>query len=214
MPKRSTKTTATRSKTKADKAKKTKRTSKTQTQARTQTTRRATTPRPVKNETTVFSTALQNAQAPTTRTSMHEPSVVTTFSQLMAAWVAFFLASTLLFYLVNLLFPQYLVFGTDQISSWVAMLQSSALLSLLVVGAIPIIEMVGSSMGRKISDSDWMVIYLLLNTIGIWLISRFAEVIGLGISSWVVALVVGFILNLAQGIIYKMLISRLTSRGV
>jgi hypothetical protein len=218
MPKRSTKTTAAKSKTKARKLKKTQDT-------RNRTLRNTSSSKVSKpSNTTVFSSALQNATSSTNegqlsarrpatvRTAQIESSATTSFTQLLTTWFSFFLVTVLLFYIATLLFPSYLVFGTDSISAFAGMLQSAALLSVIVVGVIPVIEMVAASLGRKVSDSNWMVFYLLINTVGIWVLGRFAEVIGMGISSWVVALVLGFVLNLAQGLTYKLFITQLTSR--
>lgn len=218
MPKRSTKTTAAKSKNRANKVKKTQDTGKRKL--------RTTAPAAAPSNTTVFSSALKKSgsasESPRTTTSARisatssdtSTSAVTTtnFTQLLITWFSFFLVTVIAFYAAAYLFPSYLVFGTDTISPFAGMLQSSALLSLIVVAAIPVIEMAAAAVGRKVTDSNWMVLYLLINTAGIWVISRFAEVVGMGISSWVVALVLGFVLNVAQGITYKMFISQLTSR--
>lgn len=223
MPKRSTKTTGTRSSSRSSTAKKTRASSKTQnksttasaarsTKRKSTATRKSAVARTEANETTIFSTALQKSQTTPKRPVTDTTTTLTSFSQLMTTWFSFLVVTLVTYYLVNVLFPDYLVFGTDQISGVAALLQSAALLSLLVVGAIPIIEIIAGALNKRISDSNWMIIYLAINTVGIWIISRFAEVAGMGISSWIVALVTGFILTLAQGIAYKMLINPLTSR--
>lgn len=220
MPKRSTKTTGARSSSRSSKAKKTRASSKTALKSTPRTSISRTTAskrsidRTEENATTIFSTALQKSKTTPNRVVTETTTTLTSFSQLMTTWFAFLVVTLITYYFFNLLFPTYLVFGTDQISGIAALLQSGALLSLLVVGAIPIIEIIGGALNRKMSDSDWMIIYLAINTIAIWIVSRFAEVVGMGISSWMIALVIGFILTLVQGIVYKMLINPLTSRGV
>lgn len=52
---------------------------------------------------------------------------------------------------------------------------------------------------RVLSPKDWLMGYFALNTVGIWLIARLAEILGLGLSSWLVALLLGLVLSFAQG---------------
>lgn len=49
------------------------------------------------------------------------------------------------------------------------------------------------------SSAEWMASYFVLNFVGVWVVARFANQLGFGISSWVVALVLAVVLDVVQG---------------
>ena len=44
-----------------------------------------------------------------------------------------------------------------------------------------------------------MLLYFIVNALGLWFITRFAEQFGIGASSWKVIVVVALLLDMAQG---------------
>lgn len=79
------------------------------------------------------------------------------------------------------------------------LLQSMAVFSLLTVAASPVIEAVADQMKYKLSFLHWIVLYAGINFGGLWITGRFAEQLGLGVSSWIVVLILAVIMDFAQG---------------
>jgi hypothetical protein len=121
--------------------------------------------------------------------------------QLTVTFVVWFIAHLVIFFLANKLFPQAVVLGTNIFSMWEALLYSMIVFTLITVGFIPVVEMISSSAKRTMSAMDWMVTYFVINTVAIWLVARFAEQLGMGISSWVVAVVLALIVDAVQGLL-------------
>jgi len=51
----------------------------------------------------------------------------------------------------------------------------------------------------KMTSTHWLVLYWVVNAGSLWLMGRFAELVGLGLNSWMVAVSLGFIIDLVQG---------------
>lgn len=124
-----------------------------------------------------------------------------TAKQLSITFVVWMLAHTTIFFLANRFFPEAVALGTDQFSTWQALLFSMLVLTLITVGFIPLVEMIASSAKRSLSAMDWMVTYFVINTAAIWVVARFAEQLGMGISSWVVAVVLALVIDAVQGLL-------------
>lgn len=158
----------------------------------------------------------KNFVAPSTSTSsMSEPMTEAhmTFSQLLAAFVLFTVLHALIIFVANMFFPASVVLGNNIISTTTALLMSSATLALIAVGATPLIESGSEAINWKLSNGQWMGTYLIINIFAIWAVARLAEAIGLGISSWLVAVILGTIINVAQGMIIVSVVSRLADRS-
>lgn len=96
--------------------------------------------------------------------------------------------NSLVIYLAHLWFPQNVVLGTQSLSPTWALFLSMGVLSLINTFAIPF------------TPKNRMVAYFILNFIGLWLVTRAAEQLGLGITSWVIAAILAVILDVFQGI--------------
>ena len=153
-----------------------------------------------------FSAALKSAQASPSMSSASAVSVdETNFSQLAMMVVAFSVVSVIVLYIANMLFPENVVLGNHIVTPMMGLLMSSIVISLLGVSATPLIEWARKAFNMTLTASHWMLLYLVINTLAVWLVARFAEILGLGVSSWVVALGLGFVLDVAQGLLVKML---------
>ncbi len=130
------------------------------------------------------------------------------FMQLATMFALFSIATALVLYAANLLFPGQVVLGNHLISRNMAILANSLIISLIAVGATPIIEWGRDALNYKLSDSHWMLLYFVIDTLAVWLVARFAEMLGFGIASWVVALGLGFVLDFAQGMLVKLMFSQ------
>lgn len=135
------------------------------------------------------------------------------FMQLAILFVALFIINSLVFYLANLLFPGNVVLGTHMIDKWTALFGSMLILSAIGVGATPLIEVVSDAFNIKMGMREWTVLYFILNAVAIWFISRMAEMVGLGISSWFVVVILAVILDMLQGMVAGFVSSLQPSRG-
>lgn len=116
-------------------------------------------------------------------------------------YFAFFLVNSLVIYLANQFYPQQVVLGTLCINNLWAVIHSMSTLALINTLAIPLVRELEKKQNRVLSTFEWFVIYFLINLAGIWVIGRFAEQLGLGIASWLVAAVLALILDLLQGVV-------------
>lgn len=119
---------------------------------------------------------------------------------LVITYFVLLVVNILTVYLAHIIFPDQVVLGTEFISLPWALLHSMGLLSLIGTFAIPFFHEKERIMGRMLNSKEWMIGYFVLNFISIWVIARFAEQLGLGIRSWLVALVLALILDFVQGI--------------
>ena len=111
-----------------------------------------------------------------------------------------FLASGLVVYLANMYFPKNVVLGTMSITPIWAIAHSIGSLAIIVTFAVPFIREYENYSKRMFKDKDWFFVYFFINFVGIWLVTRFAEQLGFGVSSiWVVAALAA-VLDVAQGI--------------
>lgn len=110
-----------------------------------------------------------------------------------------FLVNAIVILLANYFFPNHVVLGTGHITKFWAILHAVFTLSFINAFAVPVIREIEKYKGRMLKSSEWMVKYLVLNFVSLWVIARFAEQLGLGLSSWLVALVLAAVLDVAQG---------------
>lgn len=130
---------------------------------------------------------------------------------LVASYFAILAVNIVILYLANWIFSRQVVLGTFSISYGWAVLHSMGLLALLDTFAIPFIHYYEFRLGRILGPREWLIFYGVINFAGLWFISRFADALGLGLSSWWVALYLGFIFSFTQGIV-MMSLDRLLKR--
>jgi hypothetical protein len=116
-----------------------------------------------------------------------------------------FLVNALVIALANAFFPTQVVVGTNAISPLWSVIHSMVLLTLLDVFAIPFLHRYERNRKKELTPKDWMIAYLVLNFVGIWIITRFSDQIGLGISGWWVALLLALVLDALQGFVMMQL---------
>ena len=119
---------------------------------------------------------------------------------LVKTYFLLLIVNSVVIYLANLFFPNNVVLGTMNIPMWWAILCSMGILALLGTFAVPFVrEAEFKRGGRVFSSKEWMILYFILNFIGVWVIARMATFVGLGISSWIVALILAIVLDVVQG---------------
>lgn len=126
-----------------------------------------------------------------------------TAQQLVMTAVLWLVAHSAVIFLANRWFPQVVVLGTNVITPTMGLVYSMVVFTLITVGAIPVIEAVSAQMRMRLSNLHWFALFLVIDTAAIWLVARFAEQLGLGISWWGVAVVIGLLMDLIQGFLVK-----------
>lgn len=135
------------------------------------------------------------------------------FLQLVVMFVTLFIANAIVLYLANLIFPTSVVLGNHVNDMWSALFMSTLVLTIVNVGATPIVEMVSHWMHWAPSNRDWMILFFVINAVTLWVLGRMAEMIGIGFSSWFVVVVLAAILDLVQGFVVVKVVMPLSNRG-
>jgi hypothetical protein len=124
---------------------------------------------------------------------------------LLVTYLLLFITNSLVILLANLLAPTHVVLGTAHLSlSWAVCL-SMGKLALIGTFMIPIINEAESRRKQVFTPRDWLIVYFIINFIGVWLISRAAGQFGLGISTWITAAILALVFDAAQGMIMMQL---------
>lgn len=177
-------------------------------------TARRTTPARVTRSSSTASLAASMAKttpmmssSPVSTPAMSGPNL----TQMAMMYLTFLLGNSVVVYGANMLFPSQVVLGTNIITPFMALVYSMVVFTLIGVGAMPIIQMAADSLKMKLSNNAWMVIYLVINVVALWVVGRFAEMLGLGLASWMVALVLGAVINIVQSVLYKLSTPKMVS---
>lgn len=118
---------------------------------------------------------------------------------LVYTYIVLFIVNSIVVYLANRWYPQAVVLGTGHITRGWAIVHSMGTLALIVTFAIPFVRWYEDMKGKMLTGKQWMIKYFILNFVGVWLIARFADNLGLGVASWRVVAVMAFVLDMAQG---------------
>lgn len=120
---------------------------------------------------------------------------------LVWSYLALFIVNTVVVFLASVIFPLYVVLGTFNLTTSWSLIHSMSLLALVNVFVIPFVREYEHRKGKMFTNNQWMALYFVINFWGIWLIARFADQVGFGISSWLVAAVLAVVLNVVQAIV-------------
>lgn len=82
-----------------------------------------------------------------------------------------------------------------------ALLLSSGVLAWVATLALPLFTEIEMRKQMVLTPQHWMLGYLIINVVSLWVLARFAEAIGLGISSWVYVLGMAAVLDFVQGMV-------------
>lgn len=120
-------------------------------------------------------------------------------AQVSITFFLLWLVNALVLALANALFPQHVVLGTMSLSYHAALILSSGVLAWVATLAMPIFTEIEIRKHMVLSPHHWLIGYLVINVILLWIVARFAEAIGLGLSSWIYVLAVAAVLDFVQG---------------
>ena len=144
---------------------------------------------------------------------MAQKSEAHTCMILVYSYFALFFVNGLVVYLASMYFPANVVLGTLHIPKLWAVIHSMGALALINTFAIPVLRAYERSKDTMVTNRDWIVAYFFINFGGIWIITRFADQLGFGITSWVIALVLAAILDAFQGVVMMQLEKYRTNIG-
>lgn len=102
--------------------------------------------------------------------------------------------------LANILFPEQIVLGTASLTRTWSLLLSASTLTILNTFMIPVVHYHEQIRGSMYSNKEWLLSYFLINFVGLWLIARLADNLGLGLSTWWVALLLATALDWLQAL--------------
>lgn len=119
---------------------------------------------------------------------------------LVISYAVLFLVNAIVIYFANRFFPNQVVLGTISITAGWALLHSAGKLALIDTLAIPFVTEIERRRQQEFSAKEWSISYFIINFVGIWLISRFSDQFGMGISAWYVALMLAAVIDFLQGL--------------
>lgn len=101
----------------------------------------------------------------------------------------------------NTLFPTTVVLGTFSISYMWAIYHSMFKLTVIGIFAMQLVYYYEWKKGITFTPKQWTIAYFVVNLVSIWGITRFAENLGFGVSSWFVVLLLAAAFDLAEGVV-------------
>ena len=114
-------------------------------------------------------------------------------------FITLFIVNNLVLHIANMIFPDQIVLGTASISHWWAMYHSMFKLTVITTFVMPLVTLYEWKNKTVFTPKQWMLTYLVVNFAALWEISRFADNLGLGFSSWFVILLFAGVLDMIQG---------------
>ena len=115
------------------------------------------------------------------------------------SFITLFVVNNLVLHIANMIAPDAIVLGTASISHWWAMYHSMFKLTVIGTFIMPLVTLYEWKNKVVFTSKQWMLTYLVVNFVALWCISRFANNLGLGFSSWFVILIFAGVLDMAQG---------------
>ena len=110
-----------------------------------------------------------------------------------------FVVNALVIMIASKMFPTQVVLGTYSISYWWALYHSVFKLTVISVFVMPFITYYEWKNSVVFSPKQWMLTYFVVNIIAVYEITRYADNLGLGVSSWVVVVLLAAALDWLQG---------------
>lgn len=126
-------------------------------------------------------------------------------------FLLYWLTNTFVIYILGLAFPDVLVLGNAKLVSLEASVYSAFWLTFFVWCMWDFIFI----RGVKLEPAPLAFLYFFtVNSLGVWLVTRYSEYTGFGITSFVWAFVVGLIANSLQRFVWKYVVERNKSLSV
>ncbi len=124
-------------------------------------------------------------------------------AELSSAFVGIFVLHAVLVRMSPLVAGAWLVFGSASLTPLMAQFAVALLSALLVVSTFPLVETMITQFDIEIPVWQWVTGYAVYDAMIIWGMSRFAEAVGMGITSFWVAVLAGVVLAPLQAIVVE-----------
>lgn len=124
--------------------------------------------------------------------AMHSLNIIYSFVVLVVVNVAVLI-------LANSLFPTHVVLGSAAVPYAWAIYHSMFKLTVISIIVMLLVTYWEWKHKMVFSPKQWMMTYFVVNAAILWEITRFADNLGVGVSSWVVLLILAFVFNFVQG---------------
>lgn len=124
----------------------------------------------------------------------------TTALQMVKNYLYLLPTNALVIYLAGMWFSSQIVLGTASLTYAWAVCMVAGKLSLVAVLATPLIEAWGKKQKRTLTTADWMGAFLVINFATLWVVTRFSAQYGMGVTSWLVVLLLAAVLDFVQGL--------------
>jgi len=124
-------------------------------------------------------------------------------------FIGFWLINAILFWIIGLIAPEGVVLGNQHVSAIQASLFAGFLLSTVNILTEPAVELVKF----KPQPGQWRWIFVVINTISIWVITRLALIVGISINAFWWAVILGVILTFGQWMIWKVVEGKTKNSG-
>lgn len=120
-------------------------------------------------------------------------------------FVGFWLASSVLTYILGMMAPSGVVLGNQYISP----AQASAFFGYMLTTIIILVQPVMELLKVKLVDPNrHAIVYFAVNTVAVWALTRLALMVGVGIAAFWWAGILGLVLMLGQWLMWMVLTKR------
>lgn len=120
-------------------------------------------------------------------------------------YTAVSLVNAIVLYVGSILFPAQIVLGNYTLPPILAALATGVLLT----GVMALTESIIKYFKLKIKkEMHFAMVYLAGNILGLWVLARLANYTGFGVSSYVVVIILGLLLNTLQYGVWKMFMGK------
>jgi len=119
-------------------------------------------------------------------------------------YLLYWVTNALVLFLASRILPEHVVLGTFRFTSVEAAIYAGFWMTFFVWSMWDYLLARGEKM-----EGLWRAVtyFWVVNTVGVWLTARFPYYTGLGISSYVWAMILGLVANMAQRIVWKILVT-------
>lgn len=119
---------------------------------------------------------------------------------LFYSFLTLMLSNVLVLLIANMLFPSHVVVGTLSVPYWWAIHNSMFKLSVIGVFVMPFVSYYEWKNSATFTPKQWMLTYFVVNLVALWGITRFAENMGIGASSFGVLILLAAAFDWIQGL--------------
>lgn len=114
--------------------------------------------------------------------------------------LGFWVVNAIVLLLASLIFRDNIVLGNDKVSTPMA----AVLAGLVITGLTYLVRPIVAKSGLKVKgEYNWGIVYLVANTLIVWVIKRLALVLGLGVANIFFTLILAVLLTVGQWAVAK-----------